>query len=134
MWRALTQLPSLVSELLLLTREQNALFRELIACLSGSAARTPLTPSQPHRLVQEIRSRLDASMDPPPPRKIYTDRDVSFHTREDDLRQQEIDHQRRVATHKSDPPLSSRPTPPGRRASVVAPPVPPSDGDPIGSR
>lgn len=105
MWRALTRLPSLVTELIVLTRESNNLQRELLALL-GRPAQTPMTPPSLslHPLVTATRSQ-QATRKP----RIYTDRDVSFHTREDDLTLQE---QRRAALDPTRPPLqeNSRPS------------------------
>ena len=45
MWNGLTRLPSMLQELINLTREQNSLLRELIQITSGRAALTPASTS-----------------------------------------------------------------------------------------
>ena len=60
MWRALTQLPSLVTELIALHRESNSLTRELIALLSGRSAVTPMTPARLHPLVARTLAQGNA--------------------------------------------------------------------------
>ncbi len=106
MWRALIQLPSLVMELLALTRESNTLTRELIAVLSGRSAHTPITPARLNPIVARAMEQHSASVQNP--RKKYTDRDVSFHTREDDLRMQER-QQEELNPLRPPLPTSSRP-------------------------
>lgn len=57
MWRDLTQLPSLLTELIGLTREQNSLLREFLAA-SGRRSTTPITPRSTPRSTR-IRTEQD---------------------------------------------------------------------------
>ena len=105
-WRdVLTQLPTLLREVVLLLREQNSLMRELIMAVTGRAPSTqPTTPSS----ISVVRPKLD---------RKYTADDVSVVTREDRLRQQEEEQVRRVAPHRApvDPlvPAAETAPPPG---------------------
>jgi|KBSSwiStaDraftv2_1062776.scaffolds.fasta_scaffold493787_1 hypothetical protein len=122
-WRALTRLPLLVTELIALQREANSLTRELLALL-GRPAQTPATPpsAQLHPLVTALRMQTVEAT--PRKRKLYTDRDVSFHTREDDL---ELQQRRAAAQDPRNPPMdeNSRPMP-SRAAGRPSSPVPQS--------
>lgn len=126
MWRALTQLPSLVTELIALHRESNSLTRELIALLSGRSAVTPMTPARLHPLVARTLAQGNAPA-AGQRRRVYTERDVSFHTREDDQRMQEMQEQ---AQNPLQPPLptSSRPSR-DRPSPQTSQPDPADEGD-----
>lgn len=83
MWRDLTQLPSLISELITLTREQNALTRELLTALTGRMAQTP--SSSAIRPLQQ--------------RRQFTDKDVVIVTREALQRDQWEAERRKIMPH-----------------------------------
>jgi hypothetical protein len=109
-------------ELIALQRESNALTRELIALLSGRSALTPSTPANVHPLVTAVRSSTMQQADPAK-RKIYTEQDVSYHTREDDLRLQELQREgqdpRKPRYRDQSRPVASPPAPASPTSDLV---------------
>lgn len=113
MWRGLMSITSLLTELVALTRESNALTRELLAAM-GRPARTP--PS------------VYSAMPPPrpPAERIRTDKDITRVTREM-IQQQAVEEMRKqfphVPTTPSAPPTTSPPPsgPDPTASATVAP-------------
>lgn len=87
MWRVLTQLPSLLTELIAVLREQNLLSRELIRALTRQDSAVPLAP----------RPRIS----PPPPRRKLTETDVHRRTPADYATDRRRQQERQIAPHRA---------------------------------
>lgn len=114
MWRTLTQLPSLLAEIILLLREQNSLTREIIHWQTGRPAQTPLSPG----------GTLPSPLARPRPDRKRQATDVTVYTREDRIRQQQRaqDRENRPwATEDLGPP---EPRESGDEADPPGPPTP----------
>lgn len=85
MWRVLTQLPTLLAEIVRLLQEQNLLTRELIRATTGREATTPPSPGS---------VSLPPRQPPRPSRKLQAT-DIQVFTRADRLTQQARERDRK---------------------------------------